>query len=107
MYGLQIVACSFSFFLLVIALSILLRFTDSDFTFGIFKLFFFHVMLHIVFSASFNVYVRLYMMYTDLRYFVSANKQWDKLRVRVDRFSEATDFCVTMYAPRRPDLDAV
>ena len=47
------------------------------------------------------------MVYTDLRYFVSANKQWDKLRVRVDRFSEVTDFCVTMYAPRRPDLDAV
>ena len=45
------------------------------------------------------------MVYTDLRYFVSANKQWDKLRV--DRFSEVTDFCVTMYAPRRPDLDAV
>ena len=47
------------------------------------------------------------MVYTDLRYFVSANKQWDKLRVRVDRFSEVTDFCVTMYAPRRPDLDTV
>ena len=40
MYVLYIVVCPFVFFLLVIMLSILLRYTDSDYPFGIFKLFF-------------------------------------------------------------------
>jgi hypothetical protein len=36
---LQIVVCPFVIFLLTIVLSVLLRFTDSDYPFGIFKLF--------------------------------------------------------------------
>ena len=36
---LQIVVCSFVLFLLTIVLSVLLRFTDSEYPFGIFKLF--------------------------------------------------------------------
>ena len=36
---LQNLLCPFVFFLLAIVLSVLLRFTDSDFTFGIFQLF--------------------------------------------------------------------
>ena len=38
-YVLQIVVCPFVLFLLAIELSVLLRFTDSDYHFGIFKLF--------------------------------------------------------------------
>ena len=37
MYVLYIVVCRLYFFLLVIALSVLLRFTDSEYPFGIFK----------------------------------------------------------------------
>ena len=40
---LQIVVCPFVHFLLVIVLSVILRFTDSDYPFGIFKLFFYHL----------------------------------------------------------------
>ena len=40
MYVLQIVACPFVLFPLSIVLSVLLRYTDSDYPFGIFKLFF-------------------------------------------------------------------
>ena len=39
MYVLQIVVCPFVLFLLAIVLSVLLRYTDSDYPFGIFKLF--------------------------------------------------------------------
>ena len=39
MYFLQIVVCPFVLFLLAIVLSVLLRYTDSDYPFGIFKLF--------------------------------------------------------------------
>ena len=39
-YVLQIVVCPFVLFLLAIVLSVLLRYTDSDYPFGIFKLFF-------------------------------------------------------------------
>jgi hypothetical protein len=39
MYVLYIVACRLYFFLLVIALSVLLRFTDSEYPYGIFKFF--------------------------------------------------------------------
>jgi hypothetical protein len=39
MYVLLIVVCTFVLFLLAIVLSDLLRFTDSDYSFGIFKLF--------------------------------------------------------------------
>jgi len=38
MYVLEIVVCLFVLFLLVIVLSVLLRYTDSDCPFGIFKL---------------------------------------------------------------------
>ena len=38
MYSLWIVVCSFVLFLLAIVLSVLLRYTDSDYPFGIFKL---------------------------------------------------------------------
>ena len=41
-YVLQIVVCPFVLFLLAIVLSVLLRYTDSDYLFGIFKLFFLH-----------------------------------------------------------------
>ena len=40
MYVLQIVVCSFVLFLLATVLSVLLRYTDSDYSFGIFKLFY-------------------------------------------------------------------
>jgi len=40
MYVLLIVVCPFVFFLLVIVLSVRLRFKDSDYPFSIFKLFF-------------------------------------------------------------------
>jgi hypothetical protein len=40
MYAWSIVVCSFVLFLLAIVLSVLLRYTDSDFPFGIFKLVF-------------------------------------------------------------------
>jgi hypothetical protein len=40
MYGLWIFVCPFVLFLLAIVLSVLLRLTDSDYPFGIFKLFF-------------------------------------------------------------------
>jgi hypothetical protein len=39
---LLIVVCPFVLFLLVIVLSVLLRFTESDYPFGIFKLFLCH-----------------------------------------------------------------
>jgi hypothetical protein len=39
MYVLLIVVCPFVLFLLAIVLSVLLRYTDSDCPFGIFKLF--------------------------------------------------------------------
>ena len=39
MYVLLIVVCSFVLFLLAIVLSVLLRYADSDYPFGIFKLF--------------------------------------------------------------------
>jgi hypothetical protein len=39
MYVLLIVVCPFVLFLLAIVLSVLLRYTDSDYPFGIFKLF--------------------------------------------------------------------
>jgi len=39
MYVLQIVVCSFVLFLLAIVLSVLPRYTDSDYPLGIFKLF--------------------------------------------------------------------
>ena len=39
MYVLQILVCPFVLFLLAIVLSVLLRYTDSDYPFGIFKLF--------------------------------------------------------------------
>jgi len=39
MYVLSIVVCPFVYFLLAIVLSVLLRYTDSDYPFGIFKLF--------------------------------------------------------------------
>ena len=39
MYTLQIVVCSFVLFRVVIVLSVLLRYTDSDYPYGIFKLF--------------------------------------------------------------------
>jgi len=39
MYVLYIVVCPFVLFLLAIVLSVFLRFTDSDYPFGIFKLF--------------------------------------------------------------------
>jgi hypothetical protein len=39
MTNLKVVVCSFVLFLLAIVLSVLLRFTDSDYPFGIFKLF--------------------------------------------------------------------
>ena len=38
-YRLQIVVCPFVLFLLAIVLSILLRFTDSNYPFGVFKIF--------------------------------------------------------------------
>ena len=38
-FDLYRVVCTFVLFLLAIALSFLLRYTDSDYTFGIFKLF--------------------------------------------------------------------
>jgi hypothetical protein len=37
----EIVVCPFVLFLLAIVLSVLLRYTDSDYPFGIFKLFFY------------------------------------------------------------------
>ena len=40
MYVLLIIVCPFVLFILVIVLSVLLRYTDSDYPFGIFKLFF-------------------------------------------------------------------
>jgi len=40
LYALWIVLCPFVLFLFVIVLSVLFRFTDSDYTCGIFKLFF-------------------------------------------------------------------
>jgi hypothetical protein len=45
MYVLQIVVCPFVLFLLAIVLSVLLRYTDSDYPFGIFKLFLHKILL--------------------------------------------------------------
>ena len=45
MYVLLIVVCSFALFLLAIVLSVILRYTDSDCPFGIFKLFLYFVLL--------------------------------------------------------------
>ena len=39
-WSIKLVVCPFVLFLLAIALSVLLRYTDSDYPFGIFKLFF-------------------------------------------------------------------
>jgi len=47
MYVLLIVVCPFVLFLLAIVLSVLLRYTDSDCPFGIFKLFF-YILLFII-----------------------------------------------------------
>jgi hypothetical protein len=46
MYGLQIVVCPFVLFLLIIVLSVLLRYMDSDYPFGIFKLFLLLIAMH-------------------------------------------------------------
>jgi hypothetical protein len=67
-YVLLIVVCPFVLFLLVIVLSVLLRYTDSDYTFGIFKLLFLpslSVTTKIVrlVLTQFDLYpVQLYMM---------------------------------------------
>jgi hypothetical protein len=44
MYVVLIVVCPFVFFLLAIVLSVLLRYTDSDCLFGIFKIFLYFVL---------------------------------------------------------------
>jgi len=45
MYVLLIVVCPFVLFLSVIVFSVLLRFTDSDYTFGFFKLFLLDILI--------------------------------------------------------------
>jgi hypothetical protein len=39
LYALKVVVCPFVLFLLAIVLSVFIRYTDSDYPFGIFKLF--------------------------------------------------------------------
>ena len=51
MYVLLIVVCPFALFLLAIVLSVLLRYTDSDYPFGIFKLFSSIKTYHIIISS--------------------------------------------------------
>ena len=55
-YVLQIVVCPFVLFLLAIVLSVLLRFTDSDYLFGIFKLFL--IVSEIIFFCYFNIVIQ-------------------------------------------------
>ena len=46
-YVLQIVVCPFLLFLFAIVLSVLLRYTDSDYPFGIFKLFLWKILMNL------------------------------------------------------------
>ena len=57
-YVLYIVVCPFVLFLLVIVLCVLLRYTDSDYYFGIFKLFLCKPIIsdHIYFIPFFQIY---------------------------------------------------
>ena len=54
MYVLLIVVCPFVLFLLAIVLSVLLRYTDSDCSFGIFKLFLNESVRHFNFLSGNN-----------------------------------------------------
>jgi hypothetical protein len=69
MYALLIVVCSFVLFLLTIVLSVLLRYTDSDYPFVIFKLFFSqHVcFLDLYFSHTFQDAVLLNLTYMNFK----------------------------------------
>jgi hypothetical protein len=49
MYVLPIVVCPFVLFLLAVELSVLLRYTVSDYPFGIFNLFFLHITMILAF----------------------------------------------------------
>ena len=59
MYVLQIVVCPFVLFLSAIVLSVLLRYTDSDYPFGIFKLFLYYICHNhnLVLSSFMNQYL--------------------------------------------------
>ena len=59
MYVLQIVVCPFVLFLLVIVLAVLLRYTDSDYTFGIFKLFLLNYVINVNTSCAIIVVIIL------------------------------------------------
>ena len=56
----MIVVCPFVHFLLAIVLSVLLRFTESDYPFVIFKLFFLHYQCKVVKDFRIIVYKNIY-----------------------------------------------
>ena len=68
-YVLQNVVCPFVLFVLVILLSVLLRFTDSDYPFGIFKRFFYHTVWYkLIIGVKFKVNVKKLGSYFYLKF---------------------------------------
>ena len=70
MYVLQIVVCPFVLFLLAIVLSVLLRQTDSDYHFGIFKLFL------QLFKALFHINLVLQYQNTESKYYLFSSNTY-------------------------------
>ena len=66
---LNIIVCPFVLFLLTIVLSVFLRFTDSDYPFGICKLFFFVTetdTLKYLFVSDIDIVKQLFVSETDM-----------------------------------------
>ena len=74
MYVLLIVFCPFVLFLLAIVLSVLLRYTDTDCPFGIFKPFFFNA--HRIYKCKLVIVVgMLQIHYSPLQQKANPNEQ--------------------------------
>ena len=66
-YVLQIVICPFVFcnFFFAIVLSVLLRYADSDYPFGIFKLFFKAL-------SNYSYFIQMYYLFCNIRFLIAA-----------------------------------
>ena len=94
MYVLLVVVCPFVLFLLAIVLSFLLRYTDSDYPFGIFKLFIINVRLCICYKTTNRLIVMYYHLNKRYRILKCQYKmvnpekratQWPKEKVQKDK----------------------
>jgi hypothetical protein len=70
MYVLYIVVCAFVIFLSAIVLSVLLRFTDSDYHFGIFKLFL--ALIYVLYVIVTSYIRRIFVIFYNFSFVCSA-----------------------------------